>query len=593
MSVIIIGGGPTGLLTSIALSHHSVPHTLFERHPTTSIHPKAVGLHPRTMEFLRSLGLEEGVTAVSAPAYSHSQTAWYTSLGDDKKEILTRDAWGGGVYKTEYEKFSPCRITVCPQMRLEPVLLREARRLNPEGIVFGAEVEGVEEEGDGVVVTVRHSGDPSGPKTYKASYAIGADGGRTVGKCLGIEMSGEKDILDMVSAHIRAPLSQVHPNPNVLITWFIDPAKGGSISTGFLYHVGPYKDATADEEEWMFACATDPNDQRRFDEEEMLERLAETLKLSADVEKRVKVLSISHWLVQSVVADHFRSTVGRVFLVGDAAHCVPPWGALGLNTGAQDVQNLVWKLALSLNHEARGEGQMNGLLDTYEEERRPIALRVANTSLSNMRNHALAMDRALGISPTKAPEDNAASFNAYFDEMHALHGAIRQAVLNAQAVLDREFHAPGAEMGVFYPSADVDDEGSETRHDGQINNNREFDVFQYHPSTIPGHHMPHFWVLRDGVRKSTRDLVRNDGFVLFTKSERWAALSSVEGVHVESLDGRGGNWLDGQGAWTPLMGMSEEGGVLVRPDGIVAWRSKTDIPSEGDMKSIVRRLLKL
>ncbi|KAL2871023.1 FAD binding domain-containing protein [Aspergillus lucknowensis] len=559
MSVIIVGGGPIGLLTSISLSHQGIPHTLFERYAGTSIHPKAVGLHPRTMEVLRSLGLEDAVAAASAPPHSHSKTAWYTDLGLARREIVTRTAWGGGdLHAPEYEAYSPSRYTVLPQIRLEPILLRRARELNPGGIVHCAEVVDVreDEQADRVFVSVRRGGTDGLVEEHSASYVIAADAGRTVGRRLGIAMRGEEGILDMVSAHLRAPhLRQWHPDPDVLILWFIDPARGGSINTGLLYHLGPYNQGS-DGEEWMFACARRASDSK-FSEEEMLARLRETLKIpAAELDGKVELLSLSHWLVNAVVADSFRSACGRVFLVGDAAHRIPPWGALGLNTGVQDVHNLVWKLALSLRHEKSGGGALNDLLDTYEAERRPIALRVAETSLANLRNHALAMDRALGIDPAKSAAENTASFNAYFDESHPLHAQMRDAVARAQAVLDVEFHAPGAEIGWFYPSVDVKGEGAATRHDGQINEDGEFELCVYYPSTIPGHHLPHFWVDRGGMRKSSRDLLRRDQCVLFARSEWLKGAGDVD-VHVEVVDGV--HWI--------------EGAVLVRPDGIVAWRA--------------------
>ncbi|KAL4922803.1 FAD binding domain-containing protein [Aspergillus aurantiobrunneus] len=399
-------------------------------------------------------------------------------------------------------------------------------------------------------------------------------------------MSGEKDVMAMASAHIRAPLSRCHPDPDVLITWFIDPAKGGSINTGYLYHLGPYN-GNVDEEEWMFACAMDPNGPR-FGREEMLRRLQETLKLPQEVGVRVDLLSVSHWAVNAVVADRFRSPGGRVFVVGDAAHRIPPWGALGLNTGVQDVQNLVWKLAFSIRNHHIGENhEPNSLLNTYEEERRPIALRVAQTSLSNLRNHALAMDRALGIDPGQPVEENIASFNAYFDKAHPAHQRTRDTVLAAQKVLDSEFHAPGGETGWFYKSANIHNED----HGGQITETGEFDIYTYHPSTTPGHHMPHFWIAKNGVRKSVRDLLRRDKFVLFARSARWEIYKSeVDEIHTEILDGKDSNWRDEENRWGLLPGLDENQALLVRPDGIIAWRMHgVGSMSTGDYAKICMR----
>ncbi|KAL2848754.1 hypothetical protein BJX68DRAFT_267606 [Aspergillus pseudodeflectus] len=184
-----------------------------------------------------------------------------------------------------------------------------------------------------------------------------------------------------------------------------------------------------------------------------------------------------------------------------------------------------------------------------------------------------------------------ASFDVYFDENHPLHGQVRDAVRAAQRALDQEFHAPGAEAGWFYPSVDMDNEGEATRHDGQIGDNGEFDVCTYHPSTIPRHYMPHFWVVRDGVRRSTRDLVRRDKCVLLTKAKEWAGLlEESKLLDVQILGGE--DWVDEGGKWGELTGVGDHGAVLVRPDGIIAWRSiGANSLTEEDLEGIVKRIL--
>ena len=85
--VIIVGGGPVGLVSSILLSLQKIPNVLFERHPGTSIHPKACGLNQRTMEIFRHIGVEEEALRQSAPPETVSRTAWYTGLGTRGREI--------------------------------------------------------------------------------------------------------------------------------------------------------------------------------------------------------------------------------------------------------------------------------------------------------------------------------------------------------------------------------------------------------------------------------------------------------------------------------------------------------------------------
>lgn len=134
-----------------------------------------------------------------------------------------------------------------------------------------------------------------------------------------------------------------------------------------MYHVGPYP-STPENEEWIFACALLPHEKAsRFDKNAMLERLHRTLKIPG---LEVELKSISHWNINAIVAERYRSAGGRAFLVGDAAHRIPPWGALGLNTGVQDVQNLVWKLGIALNAQGTSEQEkLHNWLDTYEKER--------------------------------------------------------------------------------------------------------------------------------------------------------------------------------------------------------------------------------
>lgn len=560
--LIIVGGGPVGLSCSILCSLRGIDHVLFERHASTSIHPKACGINQRTSEIFRVMGIEDEVYKHAAPPEIAGRTAWYTSLGTAGRLIHSRDAWGGGQYREEYEAYSPSKYCILPQIRLEPILKQRALQLNPHGIFYRSEVVDIEQYGNEVLVTVEDRA-TGNIRTERALYAVVADGGRSFTNRLGIRWKGEAGILDMVTAHFRAPIRPIHPDPRNFMTWFSSPEMGGSTRTGYLYQIGPWPDCIVDPslEEWVFACAKLPSDPATFDQSSMIERLRRTIGVP---DLAVEMLSFSHWTVNAIYAERWR--LGKIFLVGDSSHKIPPWGALGMNTGIQDVQNLVWKLDLALQY----PGQYDDLLDTFEHERLDVGERVGLSSLKNMRSHSLIMDKALGVSADQSAEENIREAMAYFDPYHPQYASKKAAVEEASTILDTEFKAPGYEIGWFYPSADINSEGG-LDHGGQLNTDGSLVYDFFYQSTIPGHHLPHAWIeSRTGERVAIRDLLHLDRLTLFCNHDAHLAITGDERVAVVVVGPDG--WRDQNSTWQKLRGVDENGGVLVRPDGIVAWR---------------------
>lgn len=383
---------------------------------------------------------------------------------------------------------------------------------------------------------------------------------------LGIKWLGERNIFDMVTAHFRSPLRSLHPDPRNFITWFSNPEMGGSTKTGYLYQIGPWPLSTLkpEEEEWVFVCALTDKDPKKFDEETMTTRLRETLAIK---DLPVEMLSFSHWNVNAIYASQYR--LNRIFLVGDAAHRIPPWGALGMNTGIQDAENLIWKLELALKEEG-GERKFDKLLDTYEVERQPIGKRVGISSLHNCRNHAGVMDAALGVSTSQSTTQNIKAVNEFLDPSSPSYDEKHTAVNAAQKTLDLEFKAPGTEIGWFYPSVDRHGEGGKT-HGGQLLENGELNSEVYVATTVPGHFVPHIWVQKGGVRKAIFDLVPLSKLLLVIGKSPAQGFDD-ERVAIEIIGSEG--WRDVDGTWASLKGVSETGAVLVRPDGIVAWRGE-------------------
>ena len=415
--------------------------------------------------------------------------------------------------------------------------------------------------------------------------------------------------MHMISAHVRAPIWKYHPDPSVFISWFINPEMGGSINTGYLYHIGPYTREAASEkgeengsEEWVFACGVNPNEPKEFTEEDMRRRIDNVLKIAeleaeSTVEEggKVEVMSMSHWHVNSKVVERYRTKNGRVFFVGDAAHRIPPWGALGMNSGIQDADNLCWKIAWTLKYP---EADREGLLDSYDEERRPIGKRVAATSLYNLRSHGLVLDKAIGIEPRNNVEKNVEAMRRYFDQSSQEGAKKREAVNEALYILDLEFYAQGLEIGWFYPSADMDDEAKRHRHAGQLDDKGDYNIRVYNPSTLPGHHLAHAWLERDGVRKSTRDLVLRDKFGVVANDPAWKMLQrDNQMVKVEIVGTGNEDWKDVDGRWTDVCGVGGKGAVMVRSDGIVSYRWEDDsfLSSEdlqADTKKLIDTILK-
>ena len=208
------------------------------------------------------------------------------------------------------------------------------------------------------------------------------------------------------------------------------------------------------------------------------------------------------------------------------------------------------------------------------------------------------MDRALGIQPDASPEENIHSLTAFLDKTNPAGNKLRARVQEVQGILDTEFHAPGIEIGWFYPSPDID--GAQARrHGGQIREDGEFDVTTYHPSAIPGHHLPHAWAQKENGHRhaqvSTRDLILKDRCVLLTMTQQpWLAMQ-CGWVHVEVIadippGSEGVNWAS-------FNGVERNGAVLVRPDGIVLWRfQEPDLvvdKARQDPGRFIRRLLKI
>lgn len=512
--VLIVGGGPVGLTASLLLSQQGIRSLLVERHPGTAILPKARGINARTMEMYRQLGIETAIREAGLAPERTGFIIWAESLAGN--EIERRIP---GRMAPANRAASPVLNCLCAQDDLEPVLRRFAGdRLEAE-LRFNTEMTEIEQDAGGVTATIvdRIGG---GEETVRAQYLIAADGSQSrVRRVVAREMIGRERVYDSVNILFRADLRPwVQDRPAAL--YFVEqPELRATFLTinahdrwGFLIHSLKQYGYTPDD----------------FTPQRCIELIRQGV---GEPDLPVEILGVSYWEASAIVADRYRDR--RLFLAGDAAHEMPPTGGFGMNTGVQDAQNLVWKLAAVLKGQA-GES----LLDTYHAERQPLGMMTTKASLEN----SLSMGRT-------ARQDGAR--------------VARPEFLSEQGLI----------FGALYQSSAVIPDGSPPPAIADP-------VTQYVPSARPGSRAPHVWLDRNGERVSTIDLF-GGRFVLLAGSEggAWAEAAARLGAPhrpelVAHVIGGGGEFADPDGKWREVYGIAADGAVLVRPDGYVGWRSR-------------------
>lgn len=511
--VLIVGGGPVGLMASLLLSRLGIRSLLVERHAGTAIHPKARGINARTMEVFRQQDVEAAVRKAGLPPERTGLIVWAKSLAGE--EIERRVPWGRSERSADV---SPVRACLCAQDYLEPVLRRCAEQQAPGELRFGTELKAFGQDGSGVTATLGDVGSGA-EEIVEARYMIAADGAQSpVRAALGVRMAGRKDVYDSVNILLEADLRP----------WTADrPAALYFIENDRLR--GTFLTINA-HDRWGF-LVNSLKAQGYAPEDFTPARSVELVRLAAGVpDLPVKVLGVAPWVASAHVAEQYRH--GSIFLAGDAAHEMPPTGGFGMNTGVQDVHNLCWKLALVLQGRAA-----DSLLQTYHDERQPLARTITEQSLAN----AISMGRL-----QKTRETTGA----------------RPEYLNEQGMI----------FGARYESAAVMADGSPPPAVANP-------ITDYVPSARPGGRAPHTWLQRqDGERVSSIDLL-GKGFVLLAgaRGGEWAraakAMQATNGIEVTAITvGNGGLHAADQG-WRETYGIDETGAVLVRPDGYVGWRS--------------------
>ncbi|MDF2692124.1 MAG: FAD-dependent oxidoreductase [Labilithrix sp.] len=520
--VLIVGGGIVGLSASLFLARHGVRSCLVERHPTTCIHPRARGVNGRTMELMRELGLDEAIRR----AGSDLAPAVGIYSGANVREILEARGEGGWLLRKlrargmrgQGSKKSPTGPCRCTQEELEPLLLEAARERGVDAR-FATELVAFEQDAHGVSAEVldRTTGERH---RLVADYLIAADGARSsIRERLGIKRAGEDLDSHQLNIYFRADLGSM--------------VKGREFSMCLVENEGLRGLVVSinNTDRWVLHVSFYPGKGERPEDFPPERCIALVRKAVGIPDLHVELRGISPWQSAVRVAETYRA--GRVFLAGDAAHAMPPWGGFGANTGIQDAHNLAWKLATVLRGSAGDE-----LLATYDAERIPIARTVGAI--------AGGMNDERGLMRTRGGLAMFWSMRKVFPYLTLGYGYTSPAVL-----LD----------GTSRPGPGT----SELR--GR-----------------PGTRAPHLWIGHKGKAISTLDLFGTCFNVLAgPDGDAWCeaarAAEATLGIHLHGFR-VGVDVEDRAGVFSTAYGVKRAGAVLVRPDGFIAWRAR-DRPSQG------------
>ncbi|WP_214409626.1 FAD-dependent monooxygenase [Sphaerisporangium fuscum] len=347
--VLIVGAGPTGLTLACELARRSVPHRIVDRAERHSTASRAKTIQPRALEVADDLGVVDRILELGAV---HVPSRHY-----DRDRVVSEavEAAVGVAPSPEVPHPAPVWIS---QPRIEAVLRDRLAELGAH-VEMAAEVTELAQDDDEVTVTLRTS---EGPRLVRARYVIGCDGGHSiVRRQSGITLEGTTyerhrwylgdvhiDGLDRHCQHIW-----MTPEHGVLSLF---PLPGTDL--------------------WQFQASIPADEQSPA--EPSLELYRQIFTERADL-PGVRIHSpgwLSLYRINVCMVGRYRA--GRVFLAGDAAHIHSPGGGQGMNTGIQDAYNLGWKLAAVL------DGADPALLDTYEQERLPVARAVLQDSTARL-----------------------------------------------------------------------------------------------------------------------------------------------------------------------------------------------------------------
>ncbi|WP_165191485.1 FAD-dependent monooxygenase [Caulobacter soli] len=554
--VVVIGAGPVGLLSAIQLGRAGVKTLLLERRSSFSVHPKASGIHARTMEIYRQLGLADLIRKNSVDWDGVFTIGWMTRMaGIELGQVSI------GATQEEQDLFrswSPELMAFCSQDIYEPLFAEALKQYPSVELRLASEVRTVEQDDDGV--RIGYASPKGAEMETRAQYVIGADGVRSPTRTrLGISESGHPSMGNAINVVFEADLEPYRAGRQYGLFWVVNGDTQGAFGWRRRGNLWSYNFEAAEGEDPLNYTP---------------ERCAEIIRQAAGVpDLALAVTSILHWKHDQAVTDRWRA--GRIFLAGDAAHRFPPHGGFGMNSGVQDSHNLVWKLVARLRW-----GAGDGLLDSYQDERKPVAQSNGEQMILNTKRMAetgFLSKNPQALSILETPEGE------------PMREKMREAIPKQR----EQILSQGQQFGQIYTTGAIVGDGAPAV---------ESTVSTYRPTGNPGARAPHVW-LTDGQGRSlsTIDLY-NGGFVLFAGRDgaAWTAAAAqvLEAAKTPLVAHQIGGAAYAQPPadtpWEDLVGVGPTGALLIRPDGHVGARW-TALPTDpaAELKRALSQILDL
>ena len=529
--VLIVGGGPFGLMLAIELGRRNIKTLVIDKKATTAFNPQANATQARTMEYFRRLGFVDEIRSLGLPPDYPTDIAYYTrfssyelgryelpSSSDAAKKILSKSgSW------TAAE--APDRVS---QKYVERVLLKQAKKCNSVDIEFSNELLGFQQSEDCVMATYKDL-NSSETLQIQAQYLIGADGAQSLvrrlsGKKLVGEFGTKRHFMGgrMYAVYLRCEtFYEATEAKPAWMHWSFNPERRAFMAAvdgkgEFAFHTQLSDDEKEDE-------ISDDKAKRLFWE-------------AAGIEIDCEILSHMPWTAGHAAVSN-SLIENRAILGGDAAHLFTPTGGLGYNTAVEDAVNLGWKIA----HVINGQANKN-ILKSYDYERRLTALR----------NTGFASEFADSVG-NFIPDNEIEAENEV--GVHLRQRAGQYLVDHAK----REFNIPGITFGARYDGSPILPKNTNSKSVDSAN------VYQQSP--VPGGRAPHFWL---GRNKSIYDEFGFEWTLMIFGSNSASEMNIIDDAQKLGLELKILNIENSE-----IADFYSANLVIIRPDQIVAWRGQS------------------